>query len=55
MSDSDHSDYASYTYYKFLDGTGGFMFAPRIGTGLVISKLPDGRWSAPTAIATAGE
>mmetsp|Transcript_37848 Transcript_37848/g.70536 ORF Transcript_37848/g.70536 Transcript_37848/m.70536 type:complete len:498 (-) Transcript_37848:146-1639(-) len=33
---------------------GGFMFAPRIGTGLVISKLPDGRWSAPTAIATAG-
>lgn len=31
------------------------MFAPRVGTGLVISKLPDGRWSAPTAIATAGE
>ena len=31
------------------------MFAPRLGTGLVISRLPDGRWSAPTAIATAGE
>lgn len=33
---------------------GGFMFAPRLGTGLVISRLPDGSWSAPTSIATAG-
>lgn len=36
---------------------GGFIFAPRIGTGLVISRLPEsqgGGWSAPTAIATVG-
>lgn len=33
---------------------GGFVFAPRFGTGLVISRLGDGRWSAPTAIGTYG-
>ena len=33
---------------------GGFVFAPRIGTGLVISRLPDGRWSAPSAIGAFG-
>ena len=33
---------------------GGFVFAPRLGTGLVISRLSDGRWSAPTAIGTFG-
>jgi len=32
----------------------GFIFAGRVGTGLVISKLPDGRWSAPSAITTVG-
>jgi lipid-binding SYLF domain-containing protein len=33
---------------------GGFMFAPRIGTGLIVSRLSDGRWSAPCAIGTMG-
>lgn len=33
---------------------GGFILAPRVGTGLVIARLRDGRWSAPTAIGTAG-
>jgi lipid-binding SYLF domain-containing protein len=33
---------------------GGFIFAGRIGTGLVVAKLEDGRWSAPSAIATLG-
>lgn len=32
----------------------GFIFAPRLGTGLVISRLSDGRWSGPTAIGTFG-
>lgn len=32
----------------------GFVFTGRVGTGLVISRLPDGRWSAPSAIGTAG-
>lgn len=33
---------------------GGFIFAPRMGTGLVIAKIPSGGWSAPTAIGTFG-
>jgi SH3 domain-containing YSC84-like protein 1 len=33
---------------------GGFMFAPHFGTGLIVSLLPDGTWSAPSAIATCG-
>lgn len=32
----------------------GFVFTGRVGTGLVVARLPDGRWSAPSAIATAG-
>jgi lipid-binding SYLF domain-containing protein len=32
----------------------GFLFAGKVGTGLVIGKLPDGSWSGPTAIGTAG-
>mmetsp|Transcript_29106 Transcript_29106/g.29458 ORF Transcript_29106/g.29458 Transcript_29106/m.29458 type:complete len:405 (+) Transcript_29106:345-1559(+) len=32
----------------------GMIFAARIGTGLVISRLPNGQWSAPSAIATLG-
>ncbi|KAF1336101.1 Sh3 domain-containing protein, partial [Globisporangium splendens] len=32
----------------------GFMIAGKIGTGLVIARLPDGSWSAPSAIGTAG-
>lgn len=32
----------------------GFLWSGRAGSGIVVSKLPDGRWSAPTAIATGG-
>lgn len=32
----------------------GFLFSARAGTGLVIAKLDDGTWSAPSAIGTAG-
>ncbi|CAI5731139.1 unnamed protein product [Hyaloperonospora brassicae] len=32
----------------------GFVFTGRMGTGLVAARLADGRWSAPSAIATAG-
>ncbi|KAI8068408.1 hypothetical protein BC940DRAFT_299004 [Gongronella butleri] len=33
---------------------GGFLFSGRAGAGLVIAKLADGTWSAPSAIMTAG-
>ncbi|KAJ3813052.1 hypothetical protein F5876DRAFT_35987 [Lentinula aff. lateritia] len=32
----------------------GFLFSARAGSGIVIAKLPDGTWSAPSAIGTAG-
>lgn len=32
----------------------GFLFTGRIGTGLVVARLPDGGWSAPSAIAMSG-
>jgi SH3 domain-containing YSC84-like protein 1 len=32
----------------------GVFMAPRVGTGLVVAKLPNGTWSAPTAISTVG-
>uniref|UniRef100_K3WXY4 Ysc84 actin-binding domain-containing protein n=1 Tax=Globisporangium ultimum (strain ATCC 200006 / CBS 805.95 / DAOM BR144) TaxID=431595 RepID=K3WXY4_GLOUD len=32
----------------------GFMIVGKIGTGLVLSKLEDGTWSAPSAIGTIG-
>lgn len=32
----------------------GFMFTGRYGTGIVMSKLPDGRWSAPSALMLTG-
>lgn len=32
----------------------GMVIAPRIGTGLVIARLGDGSWSAPSAISTFG-
>jgi len=32
----------------------GFFFTGRFGTGLVIGKLPNGNWSAPSAIASTG-
>jgi lipid-binding SYLF domain-containing protein len=28
----------------------GFIFTGRYGTGIVVAKLPDGRWSAPSAV-----
>ncbi|KAJ7988684.1 hypothetical protein DPEC_G00311780 [Dallia pectoralis] len=33
---------------------GGFMITARGGSGIVIAKLADGRWSAPSAIGIAG-
>jgi lipid-binding SYLF domain-containing protein len=32
----------------------GFLITGKIGTGLVFAKLPDGSWSAPSAIGTIG-
>lgn len=32
----------------------GFMFSGKAGSGLVIARLPDGSWSAPSCIATGG-
>lgn len=32
----------------------GMVIAPKIGTGCVLARLPDGRWSAPSAISTFG-
>ncbi|TFK57558.1 DUF500-domain-containing protein [Heliocybe sulcata] len=32
----------------------GFLFSARAGSGLVIARLDDGTWSAPSAIGTAG-
>jgi len=32
----------------------GFLFTGRIGTGLVVARLDDGSWSAPSAIAMSG-
>ncbi|KAF8488178.1 hypothetical protein JB92DRAFT_3017897 [Gautieria morchelliformis] len=32
----------------------GFVFSARAGSGIVIAKLADGTWSAPSAIGTAG-
>ncbi|KAI8875726.1 DUF500-domain-containing protein [Backusella circina FSU 941] len=33
---------------------GGFIVSARAGSGLVIARLPDGSWSAPSAIVTGG-
>ncbi|RPA81440.1 DUF500-domain-containing protein [Ascobolus immersus RN42] len=33
---------------------GGFLVSARVGSGLVVAKLPDGTWSAPSALGTAG-
>lgn len=32
----------------------GFMFTGRYGTGLVVAKLPDDTWSAPSAVQISG-
>lgn len=33
---------------------GGFMYSGRMGTGIVIARLPSGTWSAPSAIGVVG-
>ncbi|ODV89211.1 hypothetical protein CANCADRAFT_18111, partial [Tortispora caseinolytica NRRL Y-17796] len=32
----------------------GFLFSGRAGSGVVVARLPDGSWSGPSAIVTAG-
>ncbi|CAK9435390.1 uncharacterized protein LODBEIA_P01170 [Lodderomyces beijingensis] len=32
----------------------GFLFSGRAGSGVIVARLPDGQWSAPSAIVTAG-
>lgn len=32
----------------------GFLFSGRAGSGLIMARLPDGSWSAPSAVVTAG-
>ena len=32
----------------------GFVFSGKLGSGIVISRLPDGSWSAPSCIGTGG-
>ncbi|KAJ6501687.1 hypothetical protein C8R47DRAFT_237635 [Mycena vitilis] len=41
--------FAIFTIFK-----AGFLFSARAGAGIVIAKLPDGTWSSPSAIGTAG-
>ncbi|TFK36792.1 hypothetical protein BDQ12DRAFT_633018 [Crucibulum laeve] len=41
--------FAIFTVFK-----AGFVFSARAGSGIVIAKLEDGTWSAPSAIGTAG-
>lgn len=38
----------------FTVAKAGFLMSVRAGTGLVIARLPDGQWSAPSAIGTGG-
>ncbi|OMJ08938.1 SH3 domain-containing protein [Smittium culicis] len=33
---------------------GGFIWSGRAGSGLVVARLPNGKWSSPSAIGTAG-
>ncbi|WFC98758.1 hypothetical protein MYAM1_001490 [Malassezia yamatoensis] len=40
---------AIFTVYRI-----GFLMSARAGTGVVLAKLPDGEWSAPTAIGIGG-
>jgi len=35
-------------------GKAGINFTIRIGSGIIIARLPDGTWSAPAAVKTAG-
>ncbi|PFH54751.1 hypothetical protein AMATHDRAFT_38017 [Amanita thiersii Skay4041] len=41
--------FAIFTVFK-----AGFLFSARAGSGIVIARLPNGSWSAPSAIGTAG-
>ncbi|EKM56490.1 uncharacterized protein PHACADRAFT_92114 [Phanerochaete carnosa HHB-10118-sp] len=41
--------FAIFTVFK-----AGFLFSARAGSGVVIARLSDGAWSAPSAIGTAG-
>jgi len=41
--------FAIFTVFK-----AGFLFSARAGSGIVVARLPDGSWSAPSAIGTAG-
>ncbi|THH29706.1 hypothetical protein EUX98_g4485 [Antrodiella citrinella] len=41
--------FAIFTVFK-----AGFLFSARAGSGVVIARLDDGTWSAPSAIGTAG-
>ncbi|KAG6919577.1 hypothetical protein DXG01_004240 [Tephrocybe rancida] len=41
--------FAIFTVFK-----AGFLFSARAGSGVVIARLDDGRWSSPSAIGTAG-
>ncbi|KIY52913.1 DUF500-domain-containing protein [Fistulina hepatica ATCC 64428] len=41
--------FAIFTIFK-----AGFLFSARAGVGIVIARLDDGTWSAPSAIGTAG-
>ncbi|KAG6837887.1 hypothetical protein H0H93_013040 [Arthromyces matolae] len=41
--------FAIFTIFK-----AGFLFSARAGSGIVIARLDDGNWSAPSAIGTAG-
>ncbi|KIP11897.1 hypothetical protein PHLGIDRAFT_124552 [Phlebiopsis gigantea 11061_1 CR5-6] len=41
--------FAIFTVFK-----AGFLFSARAGSGVVIARLPDGSWSSPSAIGTAG-
>jgi lipid-binding SYLF domain-containing protein len=41
--------FAIFTVFK-----AGFLFSARAGSGIVIARLPNGTWSAPSAIGTAG-
>ncbi|PIL27737.1 transporter [Ganoderma sinense ZZ0214-1] len=41
--------FAIFTVFK-----AGFLFSARAGSGIVIAKLEDGTWSAPSAIGSAG-
>lgn len=47
----------SYDYFPKIVDTAfptGFVFSGQAGSGIVIARLPDGSWSAPSCIATGG-